>query len=232
MNDILKQLFNHHPYKQNELKELVFGDKNVAVMLSNGAIGVCSTLCHSFKHREDILGNPDFTNYEHRVLVNAWVNANSNYIYPIQGHSDIFDAFDFTEYSQVVMVGYFGSLAQKLQEQNVNLKVFDLDEHEKPVEPLQNLKATLEKADVVILTATSISNNTFNGLIDNVSSHGKIFILGPSTPITPFLFSLPTIAGLFGAQFQPFDYEVLNAISGGGGTRSFLNRMEKVFLFR
>lgn len=232
MVDILKELFEQFPYSPHELNRVVFGDKNVGIMLNDGSIGVCSTLCNRIAINKNILANPDFSNYQHRVVMNAWVNAKANYREITRGHSDIFNAVDYKAFSQVAMVGYFGSLTKKFADSKVNFKVFDLNEDEKPVEPLASLNKTLGQSDAVILTATSISNNTINSLLKCISSSAKVFILGPSTPLTSNLFAIPNIVGLFGARFSLNDDAVLSAIGQGGGTRSFLSRMEKVYLLR
>jgi uncharacterized protein (DUF4213/DUF364 family) len=230
--DLLSFLFLKYPYTPEKLKKMVCGEKNVAIMLDNGSIGVCSTLCNTVECAFKILENPDFTNYHHRIIINAWVNAFANNSVTPSGTNDIFDAIDFTRFEHVVMVGYFGSLSKKLMDIGINLSVFDLNEEDKPVEPLKNLASGIQKADAVILTATSISNNTFNELVGIVSTNSKVFILGPSTPLSTFMFSNPVISGLFGARFEPFDHEVLQAIEQGGGTRSFLGRMQKIYILR
>ncbi|HOP03680.1 MAG TPA: DUF364 domain-containing protein [Tenuifilaceae bacterium] len=232
MNNVLEKLFGLYPFSQNKLERIVFGAKDVGIMLSNGNIGVCSTLCHTIDAHIGVLTNPNFSNYSHRVVVNAWVNANVNYTHSNLPVSDINEAVRFENFSKVCMVGYFGSLADKLAQKGVKIKVFDLDEYNKPVEPLKHQQQELMVADAVILTATSISNLTFSELIRIIPSRAKVFILGPSTPITQMLFSYPSIAGMFGAQFDAFDHSVLDAIDQGGGTRSFLKQMKKVYLKR
>jgi hypothetical protein len=230
--DLLYELFQKYPYSSESFQKMVCGEKNVAIMLNDGNIGVCSTLCNTIVCDTKTLENPDFTNYHHRILINAWVNACANNNITPSGNNDIFDAINFTSFKHVVMVGYFGSLTKKLLDIGINLSVFDLNEEDKPVEPLKNLSTGIQKADAIILTATSISNNTFNELIGIVPNHSKVFILGPSTPLSPFMFRNPVIAGLFGARFDPFDHEVLKAIEQGGGTRSFLGRMQKIYILQ
>jgi uncharacterized protein (DUF4213/DUF364 family) len=230
--DLLRQLFSQFPFSQSAIKAFVCGEKNVAVMLKNGNIGVCSTLCHKVEVDTKILKNPNFSIYNHRIIVNAWVNACTNYGFQVSGYTDIFTAIEFSVFKQVVMIGYFRSLNEKLRSIGVNLSVFDLDEEEKPVEPIINQNKVIQTADAVILTATSISNGTIKSIMDVVPLKTKVFILGPSTPLSQAMFSIPTVCGMFGARFHPFDNEVLSAIASGGGTRSFLSRMEKVYLLR
>lgn len=230
-NDILFDLFKLYPYSENKLKEIAIGQKNVAVMLSDGTIGVCSTLGNSIESSPyEILLNPNFQNPRHRILINAWVNAHCNYDTSISGISDIIEAVNFNQYESIVMVGYFGSLASKLEKKNIKITIFDLDEEDKPVEPMRFQKKSLNESDCVILTATSLFNLSYFDIISNVNENSHIFILGPSTPLSHLFFKQSNIKGLFGARFLPFDLDVMNSIANGGGTRSFLQRMDKVYI--
>lgn len=230
-NDILNELYYSFPFSQNSLKDFAIGEKNVAIVLSNGSIGVCSTLGNKIEQSAaSILLNPDFNSPTHRIIVNAWINASCNYSYPITGNSDIIEAVDFTKYNSIAMVGFFGSLAKKLENQNLKITIFDLNEEDKPVAPIRSQRDSLGKSDCVIITATSLFNLTYSDLITYVKKDCDVFLLGPSTPLSPSFFRNPNIKGLFGARFKPNDYEVIKSINLGGGTRSFLNRMEKVFI--
>jgi uncharacterized protein (DUF4213/DUF364 family) len=231
MNDILEELFLLNPYRKELIQKSCIGIKNVAIMLTNGCIGVCSTLGKGIDYSVDsILDKPDFTKHEHRIVVNAWINANSNYNIDISGNADINEAIDFSSFKKIVMIGYFGSLVDKLRQKDVEITVFDLNEEDKPVEPIRYQRETITNSDCIILTATSLSNLTFLDLFPYIPQNCKVLILGPSTPLSPLFFSQLNVSGLFGARFQPYDYDVLNSIEEGGGTRSFLKRMEKVFI--
>ncbi len=231
MKDILVTLFEQYPFDSNNYESIICGEKFIAVMLKNGSIGVASTLLEKMPTDAfDVLKNPDFTIYTHRILANAWINACVNHSEIITGSNDIFDAITFTKFKNVVMVGYFGSLAQKFNSKDLKLTIFDLNEHEKPVEPLQNQKQCIQNADCVILTSTSIANGTIGNLISYKDNNCQVYLLGPSTPLTRSIFEHLPISGIFGARFKPFDYEVLRAIEAGGGTRSFLANMQKVYI--
>ena len=231
MEDILENLFLQFPFESTKIESLIGGEKFIGIMLKNGSIGVASTLSEKMHH--DILkslANPDFTSYSHRILVNAWVNACVNHTENITGTGDIFEAVSFSKFKNVVMVGYFGSLAQKFNSKDLKLTIFDLNEHEKPVEPIENQQAYIEQADCVILTSTSIANGTFSSLISYIKENCTVYLLGPSTPLSRSVLELFPVKGIFGARFKPFDFEVLNAIEAGGGTRSFLANMQKVYI--
>ncbi len=48
----------------------------------------------------------------------------------------------------------------------------------------------LPLADVVAITGTSITNHTFDGILNHLPKKSYNIVLGPSTPLTPLLFEL------------------------------------------
>ncbi len=231
--DILEKLLIEFPYKPQMLKKYVKGEKNIGIMLSNGSIGVCSSTCQKFHEPiERILEKPNMNRHEHRVVINAWINANTNYQIEADGNSDIFSAVNFSKHENIVMIGYFRSLVEKLNSINIDIKVFDLNEQSKPVEPLAQQMEVVGSAKCLILTATSFANSSYFDLLSMAPQDCKTYILGPSTILSESLFELPTIEGLFGSRFKLFDEEVMQAITRDGGTRSFLGRMEKIFILK
>jgi len=229
--DILEKLFIKYPFKPNELSRLVCGIKHCGIELTNGNIGICSTLGMSITNDINILYNPDFSKIDNRIVINAWVNANANYSHLVSGNGDIFDIVDFSKYQNIVMVGFFGSLSAKFQNTGISITIFDIDPTEKPVAPFELQKEYLGNANAVILTATSISNLTFTQLMNNTSNHADVFILGPSTPLDLELLSYPKVKALFGSQLSSFDNNSLDMIEAGMGTKSLLPFIKKVYIY-
>lgn len=230
--DILQQLFKKYPFKSSDLYRLVCGSKHCGVELRNGNNGICSTLGVEVKNDIVILQQPDFKKIEHRILVNAWVNACANYSLKESGEGDVFEVVDFHQYKNIVMIGYFGSLSNKFKNANIPLTIFDLDPVDKPVAPIETQKSFLSNASAVILTATSISNMTFNEIIDNTAESADVFILGPSTTLDIDMLTLPKIKALFGSKFSQYDSNSLDLIENGGGTKAVLPFINKVYLYK
>ncbi len=231
-NDILEHLYEKYPFKKEDLNRLVCGSKHCGVELKNGNIGICSTLGEVIGKNERILAHPDFTKIEHRIMVNAWVNACSNYVLPAKGEGDVFDAIDFTCYRNLVMIGFFCSLSVKFQKAGIPITIFDLDPIDKPVAPIETQQFYLAKADVVILTATTISNMTFTELMGNVNPSAEVFVLGPSTNLDIDMLNYPKVKALFGSKFSPFDSASLDLIEEGCGTKKIMPFIKKVFISR
>jgi len=90
----------------------------------------------------------------------------------------------------------------------------------------------LKKANAVILTSTSIFNNTFSEIINKTPENCDILLLGPSSIMSPILFQYRNVKFICGALFEPSDFNLLNIIENDGGTKDFLKYENKKMLKR
>jgi len=139
----------------------------------------------------------DYKLIPHRIVATAYFNAVLNYDQIYSKQIDIFNEIDFTKYRNIVMIGYFGSLTEKFRNASINLCVFDLKNNGKHLVDIQKQKEFLKKADVVILTSTSVLNNTFLNIVNSTPDNCKIFTLGPSTILNPDMFKYRNIHTIF-----------------------------------
>ncbi|NLM71049.1 MAG: DUF364 domain-containing protein [Synergistaceae bacterium] len=78
----------------------------------------------------------------------------------------------------------------------------------------------LPKCDVVILSATTLLNGTFEDVLAMSSNAREICVMGPSTPLLPEPFAKRGVTVLSGRRFT--DPEgLLRIVSEAGGTKSF-----------
>lgn len=222
--------YNKLGFDPKSVKNIVFGKKYCAVVLKNGQIGVCATLNHQVEI--DFASFPDLTGLSDRIILNAYFNAVLNYENLYSEEKDIFDKIDFGKYKNIVMTGYFRSLTEKFRNQNISLTIFDLESEEDEITPLNLQPETISKADALILTSTSIFNDSLQSLIKYTQNQCDIYLLGPSTLMHPDLFKFGNIKYCFGSLFEKNDQRVLKIIKEGGGTSDFSKFMRKVFLKR
>ncbi|MCK5171473.1 MAG: hypothetical protein KAQ75_16455, partial [Bacteroidales bacterium] len=90
--------------------------------------------------------------------------------------------------------------------------------------------AEIAKADALILSSTSVFNNTFLDLVNATNDHCDIYTLGPSTILHKEMFQYRNIKLLFGSVFELNDLNTIKIIQKGGGTKQFLPFMSKVYL--
>jgi len=93
--------------------------------------------------------------------------------------------------------------------------------------PASEAAAHLPRCDLVVITGSAFINQTLEGLL--ARSGGYTMVIGPSTPLSPILFrhGADLLAGVSGG-----DPAVLDAVGGGGGTRSFIRRMRTAIVRR
>jgi uncharacterized protein (DUF4213/DUF364 family) len=93
--------------------------------------------------------------------------------------------------------------------------------------PASEAPSYLPSCDLVVITGSAFVNGTLEGLL--ALSGGYTLVIGPSTPLSPILFhhGADLLAGAFGG-----DAAVLEAVGGGGGTRSFIRRMQTAIVRR
>ena len=233
MNDPLELLINSYGFTPTNIREIVSGSKYCAVVLQDGSLGVCATLGNLVETQPQSLNNPDLCKNSHRIVINAYCNARLNPKADCLPNKDILDIADFRAYQSPVMIGLFKPVVKRLKEIGVRLAIFDLRHDLGENEGLlpDHLQGEyLQQADAVILSATTIFNQSFSQVIAETKDSCDIFILGPSTPLAIEIFQHYNICALFGTVFEPDDQRVLEVIKAGKGTRSFIKFASKAVL--
>ena len=218
--DPLIHFLQHHPFTPDAIEAIDDGKMYLGILLKDGRYGVCAKLRESFNAHELNMNQPDIANIHHRIFLVAYYNACFN-TEKLPAGKDIFASFDFSVYKNITMIGYFVSLVKKFQEQQIPLKIHDLY-HEGPEVREAELKdEDLNTADAVILTSTSLFNNTFTSLYEQVHPDADIFLLGPSTILSQELFQLSKIKTLCGTIFANNITELRQRIQLGNGYQEF-----------
>ncbi len=230
MNEPLKHFVEKYGVHVSNIKKIVCGRKYSAVLLKNGNIGVCANLLTNVEVRIEDLRRADLNKIEHRIILNAYFNANLNYLNNYKKKSDIFEAIDFKHYKNIIMIGLFKPILKNFDENNIKIQVFDLTKKSHKLMPIEKEMETIKKGDAIILSATTIFNNTFMEILNNSGVNCDIFLLGPSSIMNNDLFKYKNIKKIFGSIFESNDERVLNIIKQGYGTKQFLPFGKKVFL--
>ena len=218
----LEFLLSKYKFDTNKIIKISTGQRYTAVLLKSGNIGVCANLGHRIDPEKNSYLNLDLKNFSHRIVLNAYFNALLNYSHNSKSDVDIFDTIDFKKYKKVIMLGFIKPVVKQFNEDGISIIVFDFLKEDPVLTPISEQKKLLGQADVVILTSTSIFNNTFIDSINATKNNCDIFMIGPSSIMTPELLEYNNIKMIFGATFKKFDDRVLKIIQEDGGTRRFL----------
>ncbi len=89
--------------------------------------------------------------------------------------------------SRVALIGHF-PFVERLRGQVRHLWVLELNPHEGDL-PAAMAPEVVPQADILAITATTLINGTFNGLLRLRRPDAKVLLLGPSTPLSPLLFA-------------------------------------------
>ena len=232
-NDLLYNIYNNRKINVSQIGQIHAGKKYTAVEDISGHIGVCSNL-----NVEVVTGKmpkePDFKNEYNRIVINALVNACINPKCNADGEGDISEVVNFSGYRKIAMIGFFESLYLRLCAKGVNADIFEKLINDNPnISDIRKMQSVIPHADSIILTATTVSNNTFNKVMNMVNAACHVFLLGPSAILDREIMSSYIVAGIFGAQFFPgVNDEIANIILLGKGTKSFLHLMKKIYILR
>ncbi len=228
----LQLLLNQFPPDFSNIHTVTAGQMYVALQLTNGNIGVCARLDYEFppdilKVRAINLSEPS-----HRILLIAYYNAllNPRAAYSSQG--DIFSEIDFSKTGPIVMVGNFRPLLKKFDDASIDVAVFDLKQDDARLKPYSEIYSYLADATDVILTSTSLVNDTFSEMISRIGAGTKVYMLGPSTILHKTMFQFNPVISLSGMIFPAQTSEVIKVIAGNGGTPEFSKYACKVSIHR
>ncbi len=226
LSDPLQFFFESVEFNLDIVERITYGSEYTYVLLKNGNSGVCANLGYSACRNLPKLKNPDFSNISHRIVLIAYLNALHN---PQQkvGFGDIFKVLDFSNSQKNVMIGYFIPLVEKFDTSGIPLQVFDIAFEHARVTKTVFLKAILQDAETVIITSTSLMNNTLPVLLSKINPKAKKYLLGPSSVLHRG-YGRFGINAVFGTFFGKNNIEVEQLIAQGLGSREFLKFSQKV----
>ncbi|SEM04143.1 hypothetical protein SAMN04489760_10318 [Syntrophus gentianae] len=216
-----------------------------AVTTSDGGIGIAYTYfvnkgsCTFIGKYYDFEGKPALELLEkiksphplEKTMAVALVNA-LNYQHALslpedKDNSVLLESFQIGEKTRVAMVGDFAPVARIMEERGALLEVIDIARN------IGNKADFYDKlknwAQVMILTSTSILNNTAEEIFQYTGKGVKTVLLGPSTPMIGEVFSHLPVHMLAGTV--PIDKDrVLKAVRHGVGTRVIQRFSRKSYL--
>jgi uncharacterized protein len=230
--DPLSQLLSQYPPDPSLIDCVIQGDLYLAMKLKDGRIGVCATLGNTGGKEFDSSINIDLSSVYSRIRLIAYYNALFNAVAVTDAKEDIFTHLNFSQAGKIVMIGYFRPLVKKFDALSIPLSIFDLAHDDTRITPYSILDAVLPSADTVIVTSTTLVNNTFAKMISLVKQDAKAYMLGPTTIMHPVMFSYPQIRAIYGMSFTPGDQRPLEVVGNNGGTPDFSPFAQKICMTR
>jgi uncharacterized protein len=244
LNQKLFQLFEEKA-KQVTIEIVNLGLGYTVVTTSDGGIGLSYTyfgdkrscmilneyIDYEAKPASLLLGKIKSDNSIERSMALALINAlnykNALALPEDKDNNTMFDKIGIGQGSKVAMVGYFGPLVRNFKRQNVSLEILDESRG------LGHKKDFYHKlgnwAEALLLTSTSILNQSTEEILANVGEKVKTVMLGPSTPMAGEAFKHLPVYMLAGTV--PIDKDkTLKAARHGMGTPVLHKFSRKSFL--
>ena len=216
-----------------------------AVSTGDGGLGLAYTSfenkqgCSVVTHEKDYENGPALdllrlitaANPIHRSMALALVNALNHpraLALPVDRSNQIlFDLLNVGRGTRVAMAGYFGPLLAKLKKRAAVVDVSDTGRQ------IGDAEAFLEKlagwAEVLIMTSTTILNDTADDLLAAVGPNVRVVMMGPSTPLVAEAFAGLPVDVLAGTV--PVDAEgIFRAVRHGKGTPVLQRFARKAYL--
>jgi uncharacterized protein len=229
------KLFNHFIDKavKVQVDTLCLGLGYTAAVTSDGGIGIAYTY---FADKKSCMLLNEAVDYEDRpasvllekiksentiersmalALVNALNHQNALQLPEDANNECMFETLEITKGTNVAMVGYFGPLIKRFEQKQAILDILDRSRGlGREDDFYKKLKSW---ADVLLLTSTSILNNSTEEILAHVHSRVKTIMLGPSTPMVAEAFDHLPVRMLAGTV--PIDENhILKAVRHGMGT--------------
>ena len=111
----------------------------------------------------------------------------------------------------VGVIGHFPFL-EKMEKHFKSLFIFEKQPRQNDYKE-EDIPKYLPDMQVIALTATSLTNHTFNNIMDSVSDDSFVIMLGPSTPLSPILFDygIDVVSGTYIDDYARFKKYVTQA---------------------
>ena len=161
------------------------------------------------------------------ALVNALNHAAALELPEDPQNKILYDHFRITRGTRVSMVGYFGPLVKVLEKRGAVLDI--VDEHRSLGRPDAFNARLAKQTDVLILTSTSLLNDSADAILQQLGPAARAVVLGPSTPMMAAAFEGLPVHMLAGAVPVNAE-EIFKGIRFGMGTPVLLRSCRKKYL--
>jgi uncharacterized protein len=244
---LTQKMYDHFDKKAREIEveSVSIGLGYTAVTTSDGGIGIAYTYVNQ---RGCCSMNRDYRDYEgglaiellakikssdplHRSMGLALVNALNHQrasALPEDASDRLWmDTFGIASETRIAMVGLFRPLLKLFQDRGAMVEV--LDDFQGVGEPQVFYEKLKDWTQVLVLTSTSILNDSTEDILGRLAPDVKVVMIGPSTPLIADVFShLPV--HLLAGTVPVNKTGVLKAIRHGVGTPVIHRFSRKVYL--
>ena len=170
------------------------------------------------------------------LATTCWSMSRQDKSYVIEKSLDPIDKIEIEENTHTVIVGALVPYIKMLIKNNRNLSILELDpttlkgkELDYYVPP-ERAHEVIPKADYVIITGTTLINDTLEGLLELVKPNAKVIVVGPTVSMMPEAFYRRNVTYVGGIKVTDPD-KLLDIIGeAGSGYHFFGKYAEKIVI--
>ncbi|MCE1245184.1 MAG: DUF364 domain-containing protein [Firmicutes bacterium] len=159
----------------------------------------------------------------------AAINSTAPHDSNTYSETDIIDLLNIRNGEKVGMVGRFEPLVKKILTLTPNLVVLEEPSHFHNQQDDKHSNDELKDCRIVIITATTLLNKTFEPILEASANADRKVLLGASTPLYPEFYEGTGINFASGVIVEDAD-RVAAIAAQGGGVRNFRGLTRKVTL--
>jgi hypothetical protein len=219
------------------------------VMLESGHVGLCYTPIEDIARDQltgrrnlhgskvsEVLQTANSFNMIERATGIATLNALSQYLMEREGYEreigiDIFDAIEVEKEDRIAVVGYMEPLVEKLRTKTDRVQVFERNlQLRGDALPDTFVDQILPKANIVILSGSSLVNGTVDRLLELSKNARVVVIAGPTASALPEPFFKRGVGVMAGVCAK--GSAVLNAVAEAKSFMEFKTLVKKYVIRR
>jgi len=191
---------------------------------ADGNIGIVAVPDVPVTHSEEAL-------YLKRIEMQLRINARVNQPGDALCTKNLIEVIRAAQHENIVMAGFIRGVFDQLQQAGLSCRVFDLKKDDPELTPLSQMPEYLQQADIVLVTGTCFANGSLENMIELMKFNARMFIIGPSAPMSPLLFAMiPNLKGIFGSIVR--SRAIIQKIKNGAGVSQLREDLRKVVLLR
>jgi len=177
------------------------------------------------------------------VVKLAAINAASQELlsasaYTIIQNQDPIGFVNLNEPKSICLVGAFHSYMHKIANSRSNLTVLELNEYAVPPEfkkyyrPTANASEVFQESDIIIVTGSSLANNTFDQLFSLMPQQKQVIVVGPSAGLIPDVLFSRGVHTIGTTRVVDTDLVFRAIAEGAAGYHLFMNGAQKICILK
>jgi uncharacterized protein (DUF4213/DUF364 family) len=163
------------------------------------------------------------------ALSSAYWECCPPYEYVIKRGFDAFDDLQLAEDAHVTVIGALVPILKALKKRGKPFSILEKDIRtlkEEELEfyvPLEKADAAIRRADVLVITGTTLINDTLEGILKNAKKNANIMVVGPTASMLPDAFFSRGVSSIGGIIVNKPD-ELLDILAEGGSGYHFFGK--------